>query len=277
MAVRPAVRLRRAARRPGRRRDLPALAVYALRLSVSHRTAAPGPRPGQPRGACLRPPARLAGLPPPGPGGTPRRRRPRLPPPARPLAPRPEGDRRLAGRPYRLSGRRRGHAPAPPRGLDAGPGATARGELPRQDAVRGLAGGCPPFPGPAGRRRPREEPAQLAVGRRNRHGHPPEPAPQPPRPGTPFRPRRGVRTPLAPGTAAPRRQDGPPSPAPRRSRPRGPGLPRPDRGPGGGRRPVQGGASTDGTGTGTGAGTAAPRRFSRRGRPAEPPCPRPPD
>ena len=65
----------------------------------------------------------------------------RLPAPRRPLAPQRRGARGLAGGPHRLPDRRRRHAPAAARGVDAQPGPADRGALPHQDALHRLARG----------------------------------------------------------------------------------------------------------------------------------------
>ena len=92
-------------------------------------------------------------------GGARGRHRPRRRPPLR----------RLGRGPDRLPDRRRRHAPAGRRGVDAQPGAHDRRQLPGQGPPPRLAPGRPPVHGPPRRRRPGVQPARLAVGRRHRH------------------------------------------------------------------------------------------------------------
>ena len=68
-----------------------------------------------------------------------------------------------------LPDRRRRHAPAGRRGVDAQPGADDRGQLPRQGPPPRLVAGRPVLHGAPGRRRPRLQPPRLAVGGGHRH------------------------------------------------------------------------------------------------------------
>ncbi|CAK7279315.1 putative Deoxyribodipyrimidine photolyase [Streptomyces misionensis JCM 4497] len=267
-------RLRRHPRRPGGRRHLPALRASALRHPVPGGTGPPGPPPRRPgrRGAGTA--ARLARLPPPGPRRPTRRRARRLPRQGRPLAHgahRTGRHRGVAAGPYRLSGDRRGDAAAAPRGLDAQPGPAADRRFPDQDTLRGLADRRRPLPVLAGRRRHRQQPAQLAVDGRDRHGHPPQPGPQPRPPGQAVRPRGRLCAPLGART---RRRRRPRRPRAVEAAGRGPGragLPRPGgrpgRGPGPlppGPRPVGSPASRGALTRGPRPGGGPPRRPARR-------------
>ena len=102
--------LRRAPRRPRRRRDVAAQPVPALRLRLAARGARAHTR-ARPR-PLVRPPALLARLPPSGDRRVPRAAAHGLPPARRPLARRRRGARGLEGGPHRLPDRRRRHAPA---------------------------------------------------------------------------------------------------------------------------------------------------------------------
>ena len=77
--------------------------------------------------------------------------------------------RGLAARPHRLPDRRRRDAPAAATGLDAQPGPDDRGQLPGQGPAPGVAARRPALHALAGRRRPRLQPARLAVDGRLRH------------------------------------------------------------------------------------------------------------
>ena len=89
--------------------------------------------------------------------------------------------------------------------LDAQPGADDRGQLPGQGPARRVAARRPALHALAGRRRPRLQPARLAVGGRLRHRRGAVlPGLQPDHPGPQVRPRRRLRPPL--GARARRRR-----------------------------------------------------------------------
>ena len=135
------------ARRPGGRRHQPAVAVPALRLPAPPPAAAP-PRRAQPVARHVRQGAGVARLL--------RRRARRLAGLGLALAgtrrwpawrstrrPRPTSASRRGARADRLPDRRRRHAPARRRGLDAQPGADDHGQLPRQGPPPRLDAGRP--------------------------------------------------------------------------------------------------------------------------------------
>ena len=190
------VRLRRP-RRDRRRRDLAALALppLRLRLAAGARRAGTGARR---RG--VRAPALLARLLRPAPARAARD--------ARSTTCGPRGDRwlddpdALAAWKEGMTGypaRRRRHAPAAPGGLDAQPRAHGGGVVPRQGSRDRLARGRAALLRPAARRRRGAERRQLAVGRRHRRRHAPEPRLQPDRAAEEARPRGRLRAPLRAG------------------------------------------------------------------------------
>ncbi len=179
-----------APRRPRRRRHFAARTPPAVRLRLAAGAAARGARAARWRG--LRPPALLARLPPPGARRQPEPAPPRLPPARRPLVALAARARGLARGPHRLPARRCRDAPARRRGLHPQPGADGRRLLPHQGPLPRLARRRPPLLGPAQRRRDRQQRRQLAVGRRHRQRHPPQPRPQPGPPGRTVRPRRAA-------------------------------------------------------------------------------------
>lgn len=124
-------------------------------------------------------------------------------------------------------------------------GRIAHGVVPRQDAVRGLAGGRAPFPEPVGGRGRREQPDELAVDGGHRHGQPTEPGAQSGDPGQALRPGRRLRTALGTGVGGRRGLRG--AHAVEGGKPR-PGRPRrlsgPDRRAAGRPCPVQAGPGT---------------------------------
>ena len=127
-----------------------------------------------------------------------------------PLARRPGRARGLAARPHRLPHRRRRHAPALDDRLDAQPRTDARRVVPRQGPAAAVAGRRRLVLGHAGRRRPRQQHARLAVGRRLRRGRGAVlPRVQPGDAGPAVRPRRRLRAPLGAGA----RGSGRPAPA----------------------------------------------------------------
>ena len=92
-----------------------------------------------------------------------------------------------------------GHAPAAAHRLDAQPGADDRRELPGQGPAHRVAARRPALHALAGRRRPRLQPARLAVGGRLRHRRGAVlPGLQPDHAGPQVRPRRRLRTTLGP-------------------------------------------------------------------------------
>ena len=113
--------------------------------------------------------------------------------------------RRLAARAHRLPDRGRRDAAAARDRLDAQPGADDRGQLPGQGPARRVAARRPALHALAGRRRPRLQPARLAVGGRLRHRRGAVlPGVQPDHAGPQVRPGRRVRPPL--GARAGRRR-----------------------------------------------------------------------
>ena len=101
---------------------------------------------------------------------------------------------------HRLPDRRRRDAPAARDRLDAQPGADDRGQLPGQGPAPRVAARRPALHALARRRRPRLQPARLAVDRGLRHRRGAVlPGLQPDQPGPQVRPRRRLRPALGPG------------------------------------------------------------------------------
>ena len=108
--------------------------------------------------------------------------------------------RGVAAGPHRLPDRRRRHAPAAGDRLDAQPGADDRGQLPGQGPAPRVAARRPALHALAGRRRPRLQPARLAVDGRLRHRRGAVlPGLQPDQPGPQVRPGRRLRPALGAG------------------------------------------------------------------------------
>ena len=110
----------------------------------------------------------------------------------------------------RLPDRRRRHAPAARRGLDAQPGADDRRLVPGQGPAHRVAARRPPLHAAPGRRRPGQQPARLAVDGRHRHRRGALlPGVQPGDAGPQVRPGRRLRASLGARAARRRRQGGP--------------------------------------------------------------------
>ena len=99
-----------------------------------------------------------------------------------------EALRGLAGGPHGLSARRCGHATADGRGLHAQPRAARRRLVPDEAPRDRLAPGRGALLRAARRRRRRQQHGQLAVGRRHRRRHAPEPKAEPERQAERFDP-----------------------------------------------------------------------------------------
>ena len=113
--------------------------------------------------------------------------------------------RGVEARPHRLPGRRRRDAPAEGDRLDAQPGPDDRGQLPGQGPAPRVAARRPALHAVARRRRPRLQPARLAVDRRLRHRRGAVlPGLQPDRPEPQVRPAGQLHPPVGRGAGGPR-------------------------------------------------------------------------